>query len=44
MQLNLEPTVVSGFRARQLDAQEMHRSHYFEQAKENVHRLLVEGI
>ncbi|NOX50555.1 MAG: carboxylesterase/lipase family protein [Gammaproteobacteria bacterium] len=44
MKLNLEPKIVSGFRARQLDAQEMHRSHYFEQVKKSIRRLLAEGV
>jgi para-nitrobenzyl esterase len=40
MALDLQPRVVAGYRARQLDAQEAHRWHYFGQVAESIQRLL----
>jgi carboxylesterase type B len=40
MALDLQPRVVAGYRARQLDAQEAHRSLYFGQVAESIQRLL----
>lgn len=43
MELTSNPRVVRGFRARHLDAQEAHRSHYFEHAKESIETFLASG-
>jgi carboxylesterase type B len=44
MELNLQPRVLEGFRAAQLDAQEAHKDHYLDQVRASVQRLLEEGI
>lgn len=44
MELNLTPKVRDGFRAAQLNAQERYKSHYLDQARESIQKLLEDGI
>ncbi len=44
MELNLRPKVLTGYRAKQLDAQEQGLAHYLEQSKASIRELLRDGV
>lgn len=44
MELNDPPKILQGYRASQLDAQETHKQHYFEQVRKSVKQLVDEGV
>lgn len=44
MELTLSPRILTGYRAQQLDAQEAHRSHYFQRVRESIGEILREGL
>ncbi|MEM7079090.1 MAG: carboxylesterase family protein [Pseudomonadota bacterium] len=44
MELNLTPTVRTGFRAAQLNAHERHMEHYLKKSESNVEELLKNGL
>jgi len=43
MELNLNPKVLTGYRAVHLDAQERHKSHYLNRVRESIRELIDKG-